>query len=90
MEIAEYCGKTESSILTFIISFTDDIREKIAQRKLFYKEQIVRYVKKHIDFFFKAYKLKEALLKSYKHEVFNTIMFRLKNNLKEHRVFQCI
>lgn len=90
MTVAEYCGNMESSILQFIFSLTNDIRERIEQKKLFYKEQIVRYAQKQIDFFFKAYNLKNAILCSYKHEAYNTIMFKLKNILKEHNVFQCV
>jgi len=90
MTVTEYCGNMESSILQFIFSLTDDIRQRIEQKKLFYKEQIVRYAEKQIDFFFKAYNLTNALLNSYKHEAYNTIMFKLKNILKEHNVFQCV
>lgn len=90
MTIPEYCGNFEYSILQFVIHLTDDIREKIQQKKLFYKEQIVRYAKKQLDFFFKSYNLKSALLNTYKQEAYNTIMFKLKNTLKEHNVLQCV
>jgi hypothetical protein len=80
----------DASILQFIFSLTSDIREKIEQKKLFYKEQIARYAQKKIDFFFKAYNMRNALLQSYKYEVYNTIMFKLKNILKEHNVFRCV
>ncbi|WP_428911648.1 hypothetical protein [Niallia sp. Krafla_26] len=90
MKITEYCGNIEFSILHFIFSLTDEISEKIAQKKLFYKEQIKRYIRKQIDFFFRAFKLKKALLYTYKYETYNTIMFKLKSTLKEHNVFQCV
>ena len=45
MNVAEYCGTTEFPILQFIFSLTDDIREKIVQKKLFYKEQVMRYAR---------------------------------------------
>ncbi|HWL23714.1 MAG TPA: hypothetical protein VNR38_08185 [Ureibacillus sp.] len=90
MTVNEYCGSMESSILDFIFSLTDEILEKIQYRKLFYQEQIARYVQKQIDFFFNTYNLKTALLYSYKHEAYNTIMFKLKNHLKEHNILQCV
>jgi hypothetical protein len=91
MTITEYCGNFEYSILQFVIHLTNDIREKIQQKKLFYKEQIIRYAEKQLDFFFKkAYNLKSALLNTYKQEAYNTIMFKLKNILKEHNIFQCV
>jgi hypothetical protein len=90
MNIAEYCGSTEFPVLQFIFSLTDDIREKIVQKKLFYKEQIIRYANKQIDFFFKSKNLACALEHSYKNEVYNTIMFKLNYILKEHPVLQCI
>jgi hypothetical protein len=90
MTLTEYCGNVEFSILSFIFSFTDDIREKIAQKKLFYKDQIKRYVKKQIDIFFKAFNIKSALLFTYKYETYNTIMFKLKSVLKEHNIFHCV
>ncbi len=90
MTLIEYCGNTEFSILHFIFSLTDEVSEKIAEKKLFYKEQIKRYVKKQIDFFFKGYHLKNALLHTYKYEAYNTIMFKLKGILKKHNVFQCV
>lgn len=90
MHLSEYCGDIEYSILKFIFSFTEETHKKIAKKELFYKEQIERYVQKQIDFFFKAYNLKSAVIQSYKYEVFNTIIFKLKNILKEYKVFQCI
>ena len=90
MNIAEYCGTTELPILQFIFSLTDDIREKIVQKKLFYKEQVMRYADKQIEFFFKSQNLHCALLQTYKYEAYNTIMFKINYILKEHHVLQCI
>ena len=90
MKAADFCGKMDFSILQFIFSITDDIQQKIEQKKLFYKEQIIRYVKKQIDFFFKTFNLTTALLYTYKYEAYNTIMFKLKNILKENNIFQCV
>jgi hypothetical protein len=89
MELAEYCGNIDFSILQFIFSLTDDIKEKISQKKLFYKEQITRYITQQIDYFFKSFTFNKALLQTYKNEAFNTIMFKLKNTIKEHIIFQC-
>ena len=89
MDLAEYCGSTEFSILQFIFLITDDIKEKIDQKKLFYKEQVVRYITQQTDCFFRKFTLNQALLQTYKYEVFNTIMFKLKNILKKHIIFQC-
>ncbi|MFC3883968.1 hypothetical protein ACFOU2_10905 [Bacillus songklensis] len=90
MKMTEYCGNFEHSILQFIFHLTNDIREKIQQKKLFYREQIVRYAEKQLDFFFKAYHLKSAILNAYKQEAYNTMMFKLKNILKENNIFQCV
>lgn len=90
MNIEEFCGNLDYSILQFTFSFTNHICEKITKKELFYKEQIIRYVQKQIDFFFKTYNLKSALLSSYKYEVYNTIMFKLKNILKENNILRCI
>ncbi|MCQ6279347.1 hypothetical protein [Bacillus sp. EB600] len=90
MKIDEYCGKLDYSILQFIFSFIDHTREKIEKKELFYKEQIARYVQRQIDFFFKEYNIKTALLQSYKYEIYNTIMFKLKNILKENHVLLCV
>jgi hypothetical protein len=90
MNISEYCGIMEFSILQFVFSTTADIHEKIKQKRLFYKEQIIRYVQKQIDLFFKQHRFKKAILHVYKYEVYNTIMFKLKSTLKENRIFQCV
>lgn len=90
MKVAEFCGNVEYTILQFIFSFTDDVREKIVEKKLFYKEQIVRYVQKQIDLFFGTFHFKGALLQVYKNEAYRTIMFKINNTLKEHNIFQCI
>ncbi|RHW37527.1 hypothetical protein D1B33_08330 [Lysinibacillus yapensis] len=89
MSISEYCGNTEFTILQFIYYLTNEIQEKIIKKKLFYKEQVLRYVTQQIDSFFKNFKLKKALLQSYKHEVFNTIVFKLQHTIKKHIIFQC-
>lgn len=90
MNLAEYCGNIEFSILQFIFSTTSEIKEKISQKKLFYKEQIIRYISQRIDCFFKRFKIKKALLQAYRNDVFNTIMFKLKHTLKERIIFQCL
>jgi hypothetical protein len=89
MDLSEYCGNTEFSIIQFTFLITDDIKEKIDQKKLFYKEQVVRYITQQTDSFFRKFTLNQALLQTYKYEVFNTIMFKLKNILKKHIIFQC-
>jgi hypothetical protein len=90
MNLAEYCGNIEFSILQFIFSTTGEIKEKITQKKLFYKEQIIRYISQQIDHFFKRFTIKKALLQAYRNDVFNTIMFKLKHTLKERIIFQCL
>lgn len=90
MHIVEFCGHFEVSMIQFIYSLTEDVNEKIKKRKLFYKEQIIRYIQKQIDLFFMKYTFKKALLQSYKNDVYNTIMFKLNNILKENHILQCI
>ncbi len=90
MKIQEFCGNIEFSIMEFTFSFTEHIRNKITKKELFYREQIERYVQKKIELFLKGFNLKSALLFTYKFEVFNTIMFKLKSILLEHNVLRCI
>ncbi len=90
MNLVEFCGNTEFSILQFIFSTTDEIKEKISEKKLFYKEQIIRYISQEIDHFFKRFTIKKALLQAYRNDAFNTIMFKLKHTLKERIIFQCV
>lgn len=89
MKIEEFCGNMEFSIIQFTFSFTNHIREKIKSKELFYKEQIIRYVQKQIEFFLNGFNLKSTLLYTYKYEVYNTIMFKLKTTFKENNIFQC-
>jgi hypothetical protein len=90
MRIKEYCGNIEFSILQFTFSFTEHIQKKITKKELFYQEQIERYAQKRIDFFLKGFDLKSALFSIYKYEVFNTIMFKIKNILQEYNVLRCV
>nr|WP_295969700.1 hypothetical protein [uncultured Bacillus sp.] len=90
MTILEYCGKMESSVLQFIFTLTEEIRKKIEQKKLFYKEQIIRYAANQIDFFFKGFQTKAALIAAYKNEVNNTIMFKIRQMTKEFNILQCV
>lgn len=90
MNIKEFCGKTEFTTLQFIISLTDHMSRKIANRELISKEQIVRYVKKQINSFFKSLNLNSSVLNVYKSEVFNSVMFKLKYILKEKQYFSII
>jgi hypothetical protein len=82
MKIPEYCGKEEFSVLQFIIALTDEIQK--------YLEQIIRFAKIKIDFFFRGFQMKDALLAVYKNEVFNTIMFKINHLLKEYNILQCL
>ena len=90
MTVSEYCGNVEYSILQFIFSLTEEIRMKVEQKKLFYREQIIRYMKKQIDFFFRGFQVKPALLVVYKNEVINTVMFKINYLLKEYNILQCV
>ena len=90
MNLVEYCGNSEYSIVRLVFSITEDTREKIKKRKLIYKEQIIRYVNKQIELYFRGYTFKQALLQTYKYQVYNSVMFKLNPTLKEHIIFQCI
>ncbi len=90
MKMPEYCGSIEYSILQFIFSLTDEIREKIEQKKLFYREQIIRFTNKQIDFFFSGFPATPALLAVYKNEVNNSVMFKINYLLKEYHILQCV
>lgn len=85
MNITEFCGKIEFSTLQFAFSLTDHLSEKISKKELFNKEQIVSYVKKQIDSFFKSlnWNFKSSVLNVYKSEVYNTVMFKINYILKE-------
>ncbi|MEH7111441.1 hypothetical protein V7124_03555 [Neobacillus niacini] len=78
MRLQEYCGRTEFSILQFTIKVTDDIKEKMVQKKLLHKVDIVQYIHQQMDHFFQKFNLKPALLQTYKNEVLNSVMFKLK------------
>ncbi len=90
MNLVEYCGNMEFSILQFVFSTTAEVKEKISQKTLYYKEQIIRYISLQIDRFFKKFTLKKALLQAYRNDAFNTIMFKLKHTLKERIIFRCV
>lgn len=91
MQIYEYCSVLDVAILQFTFAIIEDIREKITQRKLFYREQITRYLQKRITLFLQHQPLKGALLQVYKSELYNTIMFKLNKELKGHHIlFQCV
>jgi hypothetical protein len=90
MTIAAYCGDFEFTVLEFVFTITKDVEKKIKKRKLFYEEQITRYVKKKVDQFFLGFKMHEHILTVYKYEAYNTIMFRLQHILKEKNIFRVI
>ncbi len=85
MNIKEYCGKTEFATLQFIFSLTDHMSRKISKRELISIEQIIRYVKKQINCFFKSLNLKSSVSNLYKSEVFNTVMFKIKYIIKDQK-----
>ena len=78
MRLHEYYGRTELSILQFTIKVTDDIKEKMTQKKLLHNDDIVQYIRRQMDHFFQKFYLKPALLQTYKNEVLNSVMFKLK------------
>jgi hypothetical protein len=89
MNLVEYCGSIEFSILQFVFSTTHEIKEKILQKKLFYKEQIIRFIQQKMDCFFKGFTVNKALLQAYRNDTFNTIMFKLQPTLKTQIIFRC-
>lgn len=89
MSLSEFCGKTEFSILQFTYYMTDDVREKINRKKLFYNDQIKRYIHKQVDLFFRNYDFNNALVQTYKYEIYNTVIFRLKELINKKIIFSC-
>lgn len=90
MSLSEFCGKTEFSILQFTYYMMEDVKEKINRKKLFYNEQVKRYIDKQVDLFFRNYDFNEALIQTYKYEIYNTIVFKLRNLLKKKVIFSCV
>ncbi|WP_338472491.1 hypothetical protein R4Z10_07045 [Niallia sp. XMNu-256] len=78
MGLHEYCGRTEYSIIRFTFKVTADIKEKMMQNKLLHKDDIVQYLHRQMDRYFKKFNMKPALLQTYKNEVLNSVMFKLK------------
>lgn len=90
MSLSEFCGKTEFSILQFTYYLTDDVKEKIIQKKLFYNEQIKRYIYKQVDLFFQNDNFNTAIVQTYKYEIYTTIVFRLKDLINKKVIFSCL
>ncbi|MBM7702050.1 hypothetical protein [Metabacillus iocasae] len=90
MTVEEYCGTFDHSILQFTFSLIDDVKTRIKEKKLFYQEQVHRYISKQIDLFFTSSRLNRALTSVYKHEMHRTIMFRLNSTMKEIQLFRCV
>lgn len=90
MSLSEFCGKTEFSILQFTYYLTDDVKDKIDQKKLFYNEQIERYIYKQVDLFFQNYDFNNAIVQTYKYEIYTTIIFRLKDLINKKIIFSCV
>ncbi|TYR80845.1 hypothetical protein FZC66_10835 [Priestia megaterium] len=90
MNMADYCGSMDYSILQFSIELTTDVRSKIISRTLFYEEQVVRYIKKQILSFFNNFSIKPALQCTYQAEMLQTVLFKLQPTIKEQQLFQCI
>lgn len=80
MRLHDYCGRTEFSILQFTFHVTKDITKKIEEKKLRHKEEIVQYIHNRMDHFFKMFNFKQAVLQTYKNEVFNSVIFKLKQS----------
>lgn len=79
MNMSDFCGKTEFSILQFTCQITKDVKDKIETKEFFYDTQINRYIEKQIELFLKNYNFNDALIQTYKYEIYNTIMFGLKD-----------
>ncbi|WP_110114009.1 hypothetical protein [Bacillus sp. CGMCC 1.16541] len=90
MTVEEYCGTFDHSILQFTFSLVEEVKTNIQEKKLFYHGQIHRYIQKQIDLFFISSQLNRALTSVYKHEMYTTVMFRLKPILKEMQLFRCV
>ena len=52
MRLHEYYGRTEFSILQFTFKVTDDIKEKMAQKKLLHNDDIIQYIHRQMDLLF--------------------------------------
>ncbi len=90
MTVAEFYGGVDYSITQFAVQLTHEIKEKIAKRELFYKEQIIRYIERRATFFLQTLSLSPAVSAISRKEVTHHVLFKLKPILNRHTVFQIV
>ncbi|MEM1503133.1 hypothetical protein RG959_06905 [Domibacillus sp. 8LH] len=90
MTVAEFYGGVEYSVTQFAIQLTNEIKEKIVKRDLFYKEQITHYIECHALRFIQSLTLSPAVSAVMKKEIIHHVLFKLKPVMNRHIVFQVI
>lgn len=90
MQLAEYIGKTDFEIIRFAYLLIQDIEMKIKNKAFFYKNQIVTYINKQIDYFLLTLLDRDALLNIYKTEIHQILEPKLKEIYKKYRLFYCL
>ncbi|OMP66189.1 hypothetical protein [Domibacillus epiphyticus] len=90
MTVAEFYGGVEFSVTQFAVQLTQEIKEKIAKRELFYKDQIIRYIERRATFFIQSLTLSGAVSAVMKKEVTTHVLFKLKPVMNRHIVFQVV
>lgn len=88
MTVAEFYGEVDYSVTQFAVQLTNEIKEKIAKREFFYKDQIIRYIERRATFFLQSLTLSPAVSAVKKSEVKNHVLYKLKPILSRYIVFQ--
>ncbi|WP_100330707.1 hypothetical protein [Bacillus xiapuensis] len=90
MTVAEFCGSINYSVAQFSVQLSKEVEEKIRRRTLFYREQIIRYIKQRIDQFTNTMQLSPAILSVYRREILHHVLFKVKPIMNKYHVFQVI
>lgn len=90
MTIIDYIGKTDYDVIRFTFSLLNDIDNKLQNKQLFYRNQVMDYVKQQITLYVQSLSLKKPIETLYAVEIEQLLHHKLKTLFQKHAVLSCI
>lgn len=90
MLIQDYVGNDEYAIICFSFLLIKKVNYKIQSKKLFYVDQVWRYVETRINSFLQQLSLDDVQNKLYKHQMLSLIETKISPTIAKHKLFHCV
>lgn len=90
MKMIDYVGKTDYSLIQFSYNLTTEVSFKIKTKKLFYSEQVWKYIHTRVDGFINHLNVRDSLKSIYRRQILTMISIKVTSLIHKNKMLGCI